>query len=98
MQNRTFQGARRGATFAAVVGLLAAACSSGATRCPVDGRRRVTERGGHRCGAVGRGHGRRRDHRRLRQHRRRVERRHRPKSEEFAFRSVLKPFTDATGI
>ena len=45
---------------------------------PVDGRRRVTERGGHGCGAVGRGHGRRRTDRRFRQHRRRVERRHRP--------------------
>jgi alpha-glucoside transport system substrate-binding protein len=98
VQNRTFQGARRGATFAAVVGLLAAACSGGATAAPSTAggaspsaaataaaqTAAATAAGGQIGGSVSivAVWSGGTD----------------PKSEEFAFRSVLAPFTAATGV
>jgi alpha-glucoside transport system substrate-binding protein len=94
VQNRTFQGVRRGATFAAIVGLLAAGCGAAATPSPAAPggasptaaaeTAAATAAGGQIGGSVSivavwsGGTD--------------------PKSEEFAFRSVLKPFTDATGV
>jgi alpha-glucoside transport system substrate-binding protein len=98
VQNRTIQGVRRGATFAAIVGLLAAACSGGATAAPTTAggaspsaaataaaqTAAATAAGGQIGGSVSivAVWSGGTD----------------PKSEEFAFRSVLKPFTDATGV
>ncbi len=94
MHNRTVHGIRRTATFAAIVGLLAAACGSAATPSPAAPgsvsptaaaeTAAATAAGGQIGGSVSivavwsGGTD--------------------PKSEEFAFRSVLKPFTDATGV
>jgi alpha-glucoside transport system substrate-binding protein len=90
VRHRSTVGVRQGATLFAIVGLLVAACSSGASPAPTSAPTAGASgpagsaAGGKIGGSVsivavwsgGTD----------------------PKSEEFAFRSVLKPFTDATGV
>jgi alpha-glucoside transport system substrate-binding protein len=90
VRHRSTVGVRQGATLFAIVGLLVAACSSGSSPAPTSAP--TSGASGPAGSAAGGKIGGSvtivavwsggND----------------PKSEEFAFRSVLKPFTDATGV